>query len=86
MDVCLQNFHPAVISLVTAAAELAERHLRVQMAIRDERLRARYMGHLAGLRGGRGVADADRAGAGHRGRGVAGPGRRAARIRHRPAR
>lgn len=47
----LQNFHPAVISLVTATAELAESHLRVQMSIRDERLRAKNMGHLAGLRG-----------------------------------
>ena len=47
----LQNFHPAVISLVTATAELAESHLRVHMAIRDERLRAKNMGHLAGLRG-----------------------------------
>ena len=47
----LQGFHPAVISLVTATAELAESQLRVQMAIRDERLRAKNMGHLAGLRG-----------------------------------
>lgn len=47
----LQNFHPAVITLVTATAELAESHLRVQMAIRDERLRAKNMAHLAGLRG-----------------------------------
>ncbi len=47
----LQNFHPAVVSLVTATAELAESHLRVQLAIRDERLRAKNMAHLAGLRG-----------------------------------
>ena len=47
----LQNFHPAVITLVTATAELAESHLRMQMAIRDERLRAKNMAHLAGLRG-----------------------------------
>jgi len=47
----LQGFHPAVISLVTATAELAESHLRAQMAIRDERLRARNMAHLTGLRG-----------------------------------
>ena len=47
----IQNFHPAVISLVSATAELAESHLRVQLAIRDERLRAKNMAHLAGLRG-----------------------------------
>ena len=47
----LQSFHPAVVSLVTATAELAESHLRVQLAIRDERLRAKNMAHLAGLRG-----------------------------------
>jgi hypothetical protein len=47
----LQDFHPAVVSLVTATAELAESHLRMQMAVRDEQLRARNMPHLAGLRG-----------------------------------
>jgi hypothetical protein len=47
----LQDFHPAVVSLVTATAELAESHLRMQMAVRDEQLRARNMPHLSGLRG-----------------------------------
>jgi hypothetical protein len=47
----LQDLHPAVVSLVTATAELAESHLRVQMAVRDEQLRARNMPHLAGLKG-----------------------------------
>jgi hypothetical protein len=40
-----------VVSLVTATAELAESHLRMQMAVRDEQLRARNMPHLAGLQG-----------------------------------
>src|ERR1700748_1254624 len=47
----LQDLHPAVVSLVTATAELAESHLRMQMAVRDEQLRARNMPHLAGLAG-----------------------------------
>jgi hypothetical protein len=47
----LQDLHPAVVSLVTATAELAESHLRMQMAVRDEQLRARNMPHLAGLKG-----------------------------------
>ncbi|MGO9783951.1 MAG: GAF domain-containing protein [Streptosporangiaceae bacterium] len=47
----LQSFHPAVITLVTATAELAESQLRVQMARRDERLRTKNLAHLAGLRG-----------------------------------
>jgi hypothetical protein len=47
----LQDLHPAVVSLVTATAELAESHLRMQLAVRDEQLRARNMPHLAGLAG-----------------------------------
>jgi hypothetical protein len=47
----LQNFHPALVSLVAATAELAESHLRMQMAVNDERLRMKYMPHLRGLRG-----------------------------------
>ena len=47
----LQALHPAVVTLVTATAQLAEGHLRMRMAVRDERLRARNMPHLAGLRG-----------------------------------
>src|ERR1700748_1040991 len=67
----LQNFHPAVVSLVTATAELAESHLRMQLAVRDEQLRARNMPHLAGLRGEAGAL-------GHaRGRGAAGGAARA---------
>jgi hypothetical protein len=47
----LHALHPAVVSLVTATAQLAEGHLRIQMAVRDEQLRARNMPHLAALRG-----------------------------------
>ena len=47
----LQDLHPAVVSLVTATAELAESHLRMQIAVSDERLRAKNMPHLLGLRG-----------------------------------
>jgi hypothetical protein len=47
----LQALHPAVVTLVTATAQLAESHLRMLMAVRDERLRAKNMPHLAGLRG-----------------------------------
>jgi hypothetical protein len=46
----LQDLHPAVVSLVTATAELAESHLRMQMAVRDEQLRVRNLPHLAGLK------------------------------------
>lgn len=47
----LRTVHPAMVALVTAAAQLAESHLRAQMAARDERLRAKNMPHLRGLRG-----------------------------------
>jgi hypothetical protein len=47
----LQALHPAVVTLVTATAQLAEGHLRMQMARHDERLRAKNMPHLAALRG-----------------------------------
>lgn len=47
----LQALHPALVTLVTASAQLAEGHLRMRMAVRDERLRVRNMPHLRGLRG-----------------------------------
>ncbi|GGJ03409.1 transcriptional regulator [Saccharopolyspora subtropica] len=47
----LRTVHPAMVALVSAAAQLAESHLRAQMAARDERLRAKNMPHLRGLRG-----------------------------------
>jgi hypothetical protein len=47
----MQALHPAVVTLVTATAQLAEGHLRMRMALRDERLRAKNMPHLAGLHG-----------------------------------
>jgi hypothetical protein len=46
-----QSLHPALVSLVSATAELADSHLRMQMAVSDERLRVRYMPHLRKLRG-----------------------------------
>jgi hypothetical protein len=46
-----QSLHPALVSLVSATAELAESHLRMRMAMADERLRVKYMPHLHGLRG-----------------------------------
>ena len=45
----LRTVHPAMVALVTAAAQLAEGQLRVRMAAADERLRARNMRHLIGL-------------------------------------
>lgn len=45
----LRTVHPAMVALVTAAAQLAEGQLRVRMAAADELLRARNMRHLAGL-------------------------------------
>ncbi|WP_248962131.1 helix-turn-helix domain-containing protein [Sphaerisporangium perillae] len=47
----LQALHPAVVSLVSATAQLAESHLRRRMEAGDERLRTRNMPHLAALRG-----------------------------------
>ncbi len=47
----LRTVHPAMISLVTATAQLAEGQLRAQLAIRDERLRRVNMPHLEALRG-----------------------------------
>ncbi|WP_203887182.1 helix-turn-helix domain-containing protein [Planotetraspora kaengkrachanensis] len=47
----LHTLHPAVVCLVNAAAQLAEDRLHDLMEIRDERLRAANMRHLAGLRG-----------------------------------
>ncbi|MDN5920096.1 MAG: GAF domain-containing protein [Pseudonocardia sp.] len=47
----LDTFHPTTMSLVVAAARLAENHLTSRMALRDEVLRARNLPHLAGLGG-----------------------------------
>jgi hypothetical protein len=47
----LRTVHPAMISLVTATAQLAEGQLRAQLAVRDERLRRINMPHLEALRG-----------------------------------
>jgi hypothetical protein len=47
----LRSVHPAMVALVSAAAQLAESHLRAQTAARDERVRAKNMPHLRGLRG-----------------------------------
>lgn len=47
----LRTFHPSTLALVSAAAELAEVHLRAGLVERDERLRARNQTHLDGLRG-----------------------------------
>jgi len=46
-----RTIHPAMLALVTATAQLAENQMRMQLAIADERLRARNQGHLASLRG-----------------------------------
>jgi hypothetical protein len=45
----LRTIHPAMMALVTAAAQLAEGQLRVRMAAADEQLRARNMRHLVAL-------------------------------------
>ena len=45
-----QTFHPTTLALVVAAARLAEGHLAAQAAMRDERLLARNLPHLIGLR------------------------------------
>jgi hypothetical protein len=45
----LRTVHPAMMALVTAAAQLAEGQLRVRMAAADELLRARNMRHLTAL-------------------------------------
>ncbi|GAA2611023.1 GAF domain-containing protein [Actinomadura fulvescens] len=47
--------HPATLSLVDAAAQLAEAHLEMEMRRRDETLRERGMRHLRALRGERGM-------------------------------
>ena len=47
----LRTVHPAMLSLVTATAQLAEGQLRAQLAVRDERLRRTNMPHLESLRG-----------------------------------
>ncbi len=43
-----RSLHPAVVSLVEAAARLTETRLTLEMHLRDERLRARYQRHLRG--------------------------------------
>jgi hypothetical protein len=45
-----RTFHPTTFALVVAAARLAEGFLRTQLAVRDERLLARNLPHLVGLR------------------------------------
>ena len=45
-----RTFHPTTLALVVAAARLAEGHLATQLAMRDERLLARNLPHLIGLR------------------------------------
>ncbi|MBW0106779.1 helix-turn-helix domain-containing protein, partial [Pseudonocardia sp. KRD291] len=45
----LETFHPTTMSLVVAAARLAENHLSSRMALRDEVFRARNLPHLSGL-------------------------------------
>ncbi len=45
----LHTVHPALVQLVAAAAQLAEHHLRVRMAIADERLRMENMAYLTRL-------------------------------------
>ncbi|MEQ0560502.1 GAF domain-containing protein [Amycolatopsis sp. NEAU-NG30] len=47
----LRTVHPAMLSLVTATAQLAEGQLRAQLAVRDEQLRRANMPHLEALRG-----------------------------------
>lgn len=47
----LRTVHPAMLSLVTATAQLAEGQLRAHLAVRDERLRRVNMPHLEALRG-----------------------------------
>jgi hypothetical protein len=47
----LDTLHPAVVSLVGAATQLAENHLRRLLEARDEELRERNLPHLRGLRG-----------------------------------
>ncbi|SDX81430.1 GAF domain-containing protein [Amycolatopsis xylanica] len=47
----LRTVHPAMLALVTAAAQLAEGQLRAQLAVREERLRRNNMRHLEALRG-----------------------------------
>ena len=45
-----RTFHPTTLSLVVAAARLAEGLLRSHLAVRDERLLTRNLPHLVGLR------------------------------------
>lgn len=45
------TMHPALLSLVTVTAQLAEGQLRARMSAADERLRAKYAPQLARLRG-----------------------------------
>lgn len=45
-----RTFHPTTLALVVAAARLAEGHLAARLAMRNERLLARNLTHLIGLR------------------------------------
>jgi hypothetical protein len=47
----VRTVRPTTRALVVAAARLAEGHLAAQLAVRDERLLARNLTHLAALRG-----------------------------------
>ncbi|GAA0602819.1 GAF domain-containing protein [Kutzneria viridogrisea] len=47
----VRTFHPATMALVTASVRLAEAHLHAQLAVRDQRLLDRNLGHLTALRG-----------------------------------
>ncbi|TDC45323.1 GAF domain-containing protein [Actinomadura sp. KC345] len=58
-----RELHPAAVTLVGAAARLAEGQLEMEMRCRDERMRERYRPHLEAL-------DADRSGRGGRGGGT----------------
>jgi hypothetical protein len=51
----LHTVHPALVQLVSAAAQLAEHQLRDRMAAADECFRARNAAHLSGLAGGAGA-------------------------------
>ncbi|MFC6882070.1 helix-turn-helix domain-containing protein [Actinomadura yumaensis] len=51
----VEALHPAAVALVGAAARLAESRLELEMRLRDERLRERFLPHLRALRGARGV-------------------------------
>jgi GAF domain len=47
----LHTMHPALLTLVTVTAQLAEQQLHANTSAADERLRAKYLPHLDRLRG-----------------------------------